>query len=93
MALAGTSRPRGRSAAAGGDAGGATRPLVTFTDANVYDRAAGDGLFEPYEGRTAGYPLVLRTLRRARDPPVLPRSCSTSSRSRRAPWRTSQPGR
>ncbi len=37
-------------------------PLLTFIDANVYVRAAQDGLFLPLEGRTAGYPLFLRAL-------------------------------
>src|SRR5262245_37549612 len=37
-------------------------PLMTFTDANVYVRAAQEFLFRPIEGRTAGYPLFLRVV-------------------------------
>jgi hypothetical protein len=36
-------------------------PLMQYTDANVYVRAAQEFLFRPEEGRTAGYPLFLRT--------------------------------
>lgn len=36
------------------------QPLMSYTDANVYVRAAQEFLFRPLEGRTAGYPLFLR---------------------------------
>lgn len=45
--------------------GGLPQPLLTFTDANAYVRAANGALFLPLEGRTAGYPLVLRVLHAA----------------------------
>lgn len=41
---------------------GLPQPLLTFTDPNAYVRAAQDHLFHPLEGRTPGYPLVLRLL-------------------------------
>lgn len=41
---------------------GLPHPLETFTDANVYVRAAHAQLFLPLEGRTAGYPLFLRVV-------------------------------
>ena len=47
-------------------------PLMTFTDANVYVRAAQQFLFRPLEGRTAGYPLFLRELHGIDDSVDLP---------------------
>jgi hypothetical protein len=47
-------------------------PLMTFTDANVYVAAAQQFLFRPVEGRTAGYPLVLRILHDVWATPTLP---------------------
>ena len=47
-------------------------PLMTFTDANVYVAAAQQFLFRPVEGRSAGYPLVLRILHDIWASPMLP---------------------
>ena len=47
-------------------------PIMTFTDANVYVSAAHEFLFRPVEGRTAGYPLVLRILHDVWASPTLP---------------------
>lgn len=47
-------------------------PLLTFSDANAYVRAADGALFLPLEGRTAGYPLFLRVLHDVWADPLLP---------------------
>lgn len=48
------------------------QPMMPFTDANVYVRAAQEYLFRPLEGRTAGYPLFLRIAHGISDGPLLP---------------------
>lgn len=47
-------------------------PLFAFPDANVYVAAAQEYLFRGAEGRTAGYPLFLRTLHGIWASPILP---------------------
>ncbi|MEV4420868.1 hypothetical protein AB0L40_12945 [Patulibacter sp. NPDC049589] len=48
------------------------QPLMSYTDANVYVRAAQEYLFRPLEGRTAGYPLFLRLSHDVSGSPTFP---------------------